>query len=888
MSTSSTEEKKTRKKCDSILSYLTCAVLVFFIFTTFICLVKFLANWVIDQYNCGKQLAFVEGTQVYIQDRLENITEGFTVIEDRVKHGGTEYVILDINRYSSRNINLFYKDTTLQIKRNIEKFLENVDANQIVVTQYANLPNGFQKFNEGDGKIYVEDGSRSVAQNVEVTNAVTEVNAVSKDKAPVKGVSSTTAGKVQDSTNTYAPESNVSNLNFQNVSFNDTNDGKEINKVINDLNGADNKNKELLKLKLVEILKKSIKSLNERIKILDGFINNANVSEDRKKKYSEQKSDLQAEENEYVLYLKTYEEEFEEMRKNRGRSGDTFIAVPRSFVHRLDSLRACLIGNDPLGLFRPGEDKDGRKSEIFRKWKNGEKPDKDKKWYENLPWMADSKMSNQINYFIYKLFVPINRICCYLQQLSFNKMETLCKVFTILDEAIYIPSMFPSDAQKQHDRDMIELAKEKDGEKSENEKQIVNLKIMLFQKIYNMKSEEKSKLRTKLGDILKKPKDIDKLNSFKNLFPPQNNDKNELFYKEGELIFKAPTDGTIIKPVLEKVIEKLKESIMDPFKHVLHTFLRFSVFFLKNVTLTIFSILVHYITLLIDIIEVSFTSFLMISSGVEAQKGSVTKIFSGLVGGFSELLKNPAVLAGVGVATSGIGPVIAQGLSMTGSATAAAINANNEARMYGEQFKAQGFSNMTGFVAKNPTGVLFFTKSFIKVFFKFGIAGPFTLIHRMTETLCDYTGLSENDVDEEDELGKRAAEIMMKQLNDSIVKGTDDFNSTNKKAMNASWKGITSSANSFITGTKKYIKSLKENSVSSPQEDMSPEPEPEKIISSKKSPRKPVSRKRSNNGIDKANIISTKRVIKKPSRYGGGRKKTGRKSKKSIHYRKIH
>jgi hypothetical protein len=831
---------------------------------------------VIEEYKCGKQLAFVEGTQVYIQDRLENITEGFTVVKDNFKFekDDTVYVILEVNKYSSQSTGIFsFKESKHKIQKNIKKLLESIDANQKVVTKTADSTYKVQGQGGGGG-----DTAKSTA-----TQSKSEESSHENEETDEKRAFDTAENHLK----TVEEPVVKAQIALNNNSNSGSNDVLQAA-----LKNAETENKTkitLAKIRLVEVLRSNIESLSHKKSILEQYSKVPNIDVSDQLKYLRRIAGIKLQESKYASYLMTLEDELEDMNKNQERVGDTFIAVPRSFVHRLDSLNACLIGNDPLGLFRPGEDKDGSKSAIFRKWKNGDKPEKDKKWNDYIPWMGDSKMSNQINYFIYKLFVPINRICCYLQQLSFNKMETLCKVFTILDEAIYLPSMFPSDSKKQHDREMVKLKKIKDGMKSAstNDKQIIELKIIFFETIFTMTSEEKSDLKTKLQNVLGISDDNSKLTSFKNLFKNPGGIKQ--FYDTSEkLIFTVPTDPSVIKSVLEQVIEKLTEteSVMDPLKHILHTFLKFCGIFLYNVTLTIFSILVHYITLLIDIIEVTLTSFLMISSGVTAQEGSVTKIFSGLIGGFSELLKNPAVLAGLGVATSGIGPVIAQGLSMTGSAAAAAINSNNEARMYGEQFKAQGFSNMTGFVAKNPTGVLFFTKSFIKVFFKFGIAGPFTLIHRMTETLCDYTGLSENDVDEEDELGKRAAEIMMKQLNDSIVKGTDDFNSTNKKAMNASWKGITSSANSFITGTKKYIKSLKENSVSSPQEDMSPEPE--KIISSKKSPRKPVSRKRSNNGIDKANIISTKRVIKKPSRYGGGRKKTGRKSKKSIHYRKIH
>jgi hypothetical protein len=127
----------------------------------------------------------------------------------------------------------------------------------------------------------------------------------------------------------------------------------------------------------------------------------------------------------------------------------------------MNSLESCLIGNDPLGLFRPGEDKYGNKAEIFRKWKNGEKPEQDKRWLEKIPflnyWFSDSKMSNQVNYFIYKLFVPINRISCYLQQLNFNKMETLCKILTTLDEAIQVPFLFPDDPKVILEREISKI-----------------------------------------------------------------------------------------------------------------------------------------------------------------------------------------------------------------------------------------------------------------------------------------------------------------------------------------------------------------------------------------------------------------------------------------------
>ena len=324
-----------------------------------------------------------------------------------------------------------------------------------------------------------------------------------------------------------------------------------------------------------------------------------------------------------------------------------------------------------------------------------------------------------------------------------------------------------------------------------------------------------------------------------------------------------------ISAFLEEIKSKLhlETTPLSSIQYVIQTFLNFSWIFLKNVTLTIFSIIVHYITLLVDVIEVTFTSFLMISSGVEAQKGSVGQIFAGLVKSGSELLGSPAILAGLGVATSGIGTAIVKGLSMTGSATAAAMNANNEARTHGEQFKAQGFNNMAGFVAKNPTGVVFFTTKFIRLFFKFGIAGPFTLLHRMTETLCDYTGLAKDADDDVEEAGRKASEIMLKQLNDSIVKGTNDFSIMNRKAMNTSWSGIKSSATRFTTDMKKYL-STRENKELQGEE---------KVYVSSPPVRKPrgPSKRRVPSGIDKANILptTTKRTRRAPARYRGGRKK---------------
>jgi len=646
-------ENKTKKIC-GLSSSVICGLFSFFLFTIFICFVKFISQLIVEKLNCGKQLKLTVDTKVYIQDRLENVYENFFIVEDDVVHDGVLCAIL--------RIDIPYSSITAA-------YAEAIASQTAVLT-----------VTEAAEKIYTDivDSIDANIEKVELMNEDIEAGQAG-DKLPEKG---------------------------------------------------------------------------------------------RYKTASDQT-------------------------KNRF----PLIAVPKSFVHRLDSLNACLIGNDPLGLFGGGEDKKGEKAEMFRKWKNGEKSLQDMKWYEFLPFLAESKMSNQINYFIYKLFVPINRIGCYLQQLNFNRIETICKVFTTLDEAIFFPFLFETDREKKKTRVIAELEKKK----------------------LSATTEEQVKIEKNIQEIKK-------INS-----------------------------------------KNIASSVFDPIGQVLETFFNFSFIFLKKVTVTIFSIIVNYMTLMIDIIEIAFKSFLRVSSGVEAHVGSTEKIFSSLLTGFSTLLTNPAVLAGVGLATSGIAPVIMQGLSMTTGAAAAAMNASSEARMHGEQLKAQGFSNMAGFVAKNPSGVLFFTTTFIKQFFYLGVIGPITLFYRMNETLCVYLDLAKDEEEDIDEIGRQAAHIMMKHLNESIVSGTDSFASRNKKLMKASWNGMTSSAKKFTTSTEKLFSSKKQD----PDSDSSSSgviPVLPKKFSRKTHTSKVMSRKRSSSGIDTSNIIETKRQRRKPVRFEGGRK----------------
>ena len=690
-------ENKTKKIC-GLSSSVICGFFSFFLFTIFICFVKYISQLIVEKLNCGKQLKLTVNTKVYIQDRLENVYENFFIVEDDVLIDGVSYAILRID----------------------------IPFLSVAATALAKATVAAAKATVAEATVALALAKATVA---EATVAEATV-ALMKEK--------TAAAEAALAAALAAPETTVA---------------AATEKIYNDIVDSIDANIEKVALEYNETTDAN-KFAGEYKKIVGDSTNPSRL-----------------------------------------------IAVPKSFVHRLDSLNACLIGNDPLGLFGGGEDKKGEKAEMFRKWKNGEKSLQDMKWYEFLPFLAESKMSNQINYFIYKLFVPINRIGCYLQQLNFNRIETICKVFTTLDEAIFFPFLFQTDREKKKTRDIAELEKKKFGKSS----------------------AEKTTIDKSINDL-----------------------KN-------------------------KNVETDNSSIFDAIKQVLETFFNFSIIFLKKVTLTIFSIIVNYMTLMIDIIEIAFKSFLRVSSGVESQVGSTEKIFSSLITGFSTLLTNPAVLAGVGLATSGIAPVIMQGLSMTTGATAAAMNASSEARMHGEQLKAQGFSNMAGFVAKNPSGVLFFTTTFIKQFFYLGVIGPITLFYRMNETLCVYFDLAKDEEEDIDEIGRQASHIMMKHLNESIVSGTDSFASGNKKLMKASWNGMTSSAKKIATSTVKLFSSKKQD----PDSDSSSSgviPVLPKKFSRKTHTSKVMSRKRSSSGIDTSNIIETKRQRRKPARFEGGRK----------------
>jgi hypothetical protein len=831
------EEKKTRKKCDSITSYFLCAFMVFTIFTILICAVKYIVREGIKKNYCKEQLRFIPGNPVYVKDDLENIHEGFTIVCDNVSPDSQKrYVILEVNRSFSgkamKTVNHRYEDIARKITAQIEHVTKNDDNTYTEIgnkSKFSILTNGGRQ-EGGDGGIPKDD----------ITTAV--------DAQIVK---------------------------------------------IKGLEGKDNKVKE--QFILIELYRSSIKTRKAAIKILDNVVNSSNTTPENKIKFSNESHLLKVEVDRWEYELDNLEQELKSTIISNDESKRLLIAVPRENVYHLDSLHACLIGNDPLGLFRMGEDKEGKKSEIFRKWKKGEKPEQDKYWYEKVPFtnffFGDSKISNQVNYFIYMLFVPINRICCYLQQLTFNKMETLCKILTSLDEAIQVPFLFPENHKEVLEREIsnIEYEIRTYTNKTENELLILRKKKSLY-----------TALKTTTSDQIKQDIDyIEKLVNAKKVLTKVKKETvktadtvvNEAEKEAKKLVDEAEnlvkkdysdiinTDFSNYVTYLEELTKTLTEiktklhidnSYSSSIGYVIETFLNFTWIFFKNVTLTIFSIIVHYITLFLDIIEVTFTSFLMVSSGVEAQKGSVGQIFSGLVGSCSKLLENPAVLTGLGFATSGLGAVLVKGLSITGGAASAAMNANNEARMYGEQFKAQGFSNMAGFVAKNPTGVVFFTTKFIKLFYKFGIIGPFTLMHRMTETLCDYTGLSKDADEDVDEAGRKAAEIMLKQLNDSIVKATDDFSSMNKKAMKTSWNGIKSSATRFMKSTKKFLSSSEKNNIDEVQEE---EEEEKQILppQPKRKARSHPTKKSSLSGIDKANILTNKRNRNPPTRYQGGK-----------------
>ena len=464
-------ENKTKKIC-GYKNLVICGFFCFILFTIFIIVVKYISQLIVEKLNCGKQLKLEFNTKVYIQDRLENVFENFCIVEDNVVHEQVQYAILRVD------IPFLYKyiNNGIDTFRIYTEIVDGIDAN--IVKVEASVDANKEEVFEGKYKIFGH----------KIASAATKAPAAPKAAAPKATEATATEATATEATEATATEATATEATATDKTL------------------RESLQSEQQELTDIEILKKKIKDEPTNRK-------------------------LQSELNELMVNL------IEKQRINNKllityQNGLPFIAVPKSYVHRLDSLNACLIGNDPLKLFGGGEDKKGEKAEMFRKWKNGEKTLQDMKWYDNIPFLAESKMSVQINYFIYKLFVPINRIGCYLQQLNFNRIENICKVFTCLDEAIFFPFLFIPDREKKKARDIAELEKQKIGKSS----------------------EDKTKIENSINTLKAK------------------NDK---------------TDNS---------------SLFDAIKHVLETFFNFSMIFLQKVTLTIFSIIVNYMTLMIDII----------------------------------------------------------------------------------------------------------------------------------------------------------------------------------------------------------------------------------------------------------------------------------------------
>ena len=420
------------------------------------------------------------------------------------------------------------------------------------------------------------------------------------------------------------------------------------------------------------------------------------------------------------------------------------IAVPRKYIRRPDSLNACLLGVDPLHLFETGEDQAGMKSKLFRNWKLGIKPEQNKSFFENIPiinfFTAESNESNQINYFVYKLFVPISRLSCHLEQVNFNKNESLCKVTEALDNAIFLPSIFKEDKVRELERELAKL---------------------------NRQTAEKS---------------------------------NEIKKVEEEL------------ETLKK--QDLKSDFFDKLKDIFYVFANFLWKYFRDVGLFLISMLVHYVILFIDIVEISLTSFLRVSSGVSTAKGSLGMIFSNIFDGVGKVASNPATAVALGLATSGVGPLLMQGLGILSGASGAAIASRTKSHIYAEEFKAQGFSNLAATVAKNPKGVYYFTKTFASQFVKFGLFAPVTLFFKMHNVICEQMdkfvhGKEDDDDDDdvdEDESGRLAAEKLMLETNEGIGRSLRNFEESNSKSMKESWEDITAPVKRFGAETKKNLR----------------------------------------------------------------------------------
>jgi hypothetical protein len=259
-------------------------------------------------------------------------------------------------------------------------------------------------------------------------------------------------------------------------------------------------------------------------------------------------------------------------------------------------------------------------------------------------------------------------------------------------------------------------------------------------------------------------------------------------------------------------------STLDSIGHIMKTFFNFAVIYFKKLTVPLFSIIVHYIGLLIDILEITLTSFLEVVTGVTELKTSAGTLFTSMVSGIGNVLSNPALLASVGVATGGTAVIVSKGLQLTTGAASKAMEASNQANKYSEQAKANGFSNMANFVATNPQGVWFFTSTFLKYLLTYGVAGPLTLVHAMTKKICEFIGLADDDGDDDDvdidTFGKNASMKMMLESNEIVGKWTANFSKNNESDMKSTWKKM--SDNISMLGkslkdmaTKQNLSSLK-------------------------------------------------------------------------------